>query len=302
MNTRQYQYVLELAKQLNFSRAAAELGVSQPSLSQYIKKIEEEIGAELFTRSGSKLFLTDAGRAYTEHARKVLTLEREMISVIADIKNEKTGSVKIGASPYCCKNLLPAAIARFKKNNPHVTVTIDELPQAALTASAKEGDCDIYIATYALNNEDMYYSDVLFKERVVVAVPADFEINERLGGKNSDGTLPTVSIREFEGLDFISMSDAQFMGATLSDIIEENNVTINNVVNCFTYDTMISLVEHGVGIAFVPDTLTRRNKDGSICYYSLSEPLPRRQINAYSPKHRYVSGFCREIIEILKNQ
>ena len=78
MNMKQLKYVLVLAHEGSFSLAADTLGISQPSISQYIKKIEKEQGVELFDRTSGDVRITDAGRIYIEDGRKILDLEKQM--------------------------------------------------------------------------------------------------------------------------------------------------------------------------------------------------------------------------------
>ena len=85
MNLKQFRYVLTLADEGSFSRAAETLNIKQPSLSQYIKKIEKEVGMELFDRSGGDVRLTDAGRAYIDIGRKMLDLEHQLEGRFSDL-------------------------------------------------------------------------------------------------------------------------------------------------------------------------------------------------------------------------
>ena len=100
MNIKQYKYVITLAKESSFSKAADVLNITQPSLSQYIKKIEKGIGLELFDRTNGDVRLTDAGRVYIEAGRKILDLEHQMEVSFSDLAAHKTGSLIIGAAPY----------------------------------------------------------------------------------------------------------------------------------------------------------------------------------------------------------
>lgn len=95
MNTKQIRYVETLARVGSFSEAAAELGISQPSLSQYIKKIEGELGTPLFSRTGSSLRLTGAGLVYLEMGRRMLDAEAQMLSRIGDLKADRTGVLRM---------------------------------------------------------------------------------------------------------------------------------------------------------------------------------------------------------------
>lgn len=107
MNTKQFQYVLALAQEGSFSKAADTLNITQPSLSQYIKKIEKQIGLVLFDRTNGDVRLTDAGKVYIETGRKILDLEHRMENSFTDLSNYKTGSLIIGAAPYRAASMLP---------------------------------------------------------------------------------------------------------------------------------------------------------------------------------------------------
>ncbi len=99
MNSRQLQYVTTVAETGSISAAAQKLYISQPSLSQYIQKIEGELGIELFERT-SPLRLTTAGKVYVETAKNILLEQSELEKVIGDIKDYKYGSLTIGTTPY----------------------------------------------------------------------------------------------------------------------------------------------------------------------------------------------------------
>ena len=105
MNEKHFLYVRTLAEERSFSRAAEALGISQPSLSQSIRKIEQDAGTELFDRSGAEIRLTDAGRVYLESAQQILDIERRMKSAFADFAGrlEQHHSMDRGVLAERCK-------------------------------------------------------------------------------------------------------------------------------------------------------------------------------------------------------
>lgn len=92
MNMKQFRYVLILADKGSFSKVAEGLNVSQPSLSQYIKRIEHDLGVILFDRTGGNVRLTDAGRVYIEAGKKILDTERQMQKQFSDLTANQAGS------------------------------------------------------------------------------------------------------------------------------------------------------------------------------------------------------------------
>ena len=122
MNTKQFQYVLTLVREGSFSKAAEALNISQPSLSQYIKKIEREVGLELFDRTNGEVKITDAGRIYIEAGQRILAIEHQMENAFTDLAEHKSGSLIIGAAPYRAAGMMPTIAAAFKKLYPGDTL------------------------------------------------------------------------------------------------------------------------------------------------------------------------------------
>ena len=147
MNIKQLKYVLVLAREQNFSRAAEILNISQPSLSQYIKKIEMQMGAELFVRANGYVRLTDAGRVVVETSRKILDLEHRMENDLQDISEYRTGSLIVGTAPYRSAGLMPAAVRAFRETYPGIQVIVREGTTAELLEAAERGEFDLCLTT-----------------------------------------------------------------------------------------------------------------------------------------------------------
>ena len=108
---REYEYVMEIAKEGSFSKAAQKLYVSQPALSGAIKKLEKDLyGIPLFDRAVTPVALTPAGQYYLEQARKIYELRNEIEHHFADLAGIRTGIINIGTSGYFCAYLLPDII------------------------------------------------------------------------------------------------------------------------------------------------------------------------------------------------
>ena len=143
MNTRQLHYVITLAHEGSFSRAADTLNITQPSLSQYIKKIEKQIGLELFDRTNGDVRLTDAGRVYIDTGRKILDLEHRMENSFTDLATYKTGSLIIGAAPYRAASMLPTIARSFQSLHPGMHLVVREGTTAELVDGMEHGEYDL---------------------------------------------------------------------------------------------------------------------------------------------------------------
>lgn len=98
MKRNEFYYIKEVAKQNSFSKAAKELGISQPALSNYIKKIEESVGVLLFDRSISPIEITEFGKIYLAYANEVIQATEKMNNIMSDLQDLKRGELKIGST------------------------------------------------------------------------------------------------------------------------------------------------------------------------------------------------------------
>ena len=306
MNLKQFNYVLVLADQKSFSRAAEELRISQPSLSQYVRKIEDELGVKLFDRSGSSLRLTDAGKAYIEAGRAILDIEQRMMGRFDDLNECRSGSIVIGVSPHRSICILPQAIAEFRKKYPGMQIVVDERVGIELLDRAEHGEYDLCITTLPVDNSIFEY-EPMRRDECILAVPAGSELDRRLGKCCKVGTetvadrlYPIIDVSDINGCDFIVLSENQIMQRILEDICKEYKIGINKIVVCKSLESELALVREGIGPALLPSGMLREDRDRISCY-SFVQDIPMREIVVIYRKEYEITKAVRDFIEILKN-
>ncbi|MCI8513115.1 MAG: LysR family transcriptional regulator [Lachnospiraceae bacterium] len=124
MNTKQLKYVLILARESSFFKATDILNITQPFLSQYIKKIEEEVGLGLFDRTNGDVRITVAGCVYIEAGKKILDIEHQMENSFTDLVLYKTGSLIIGAAPYRVASMMLVIAKKFQSLHPGMQLIV----------------------------------------------------------------------------------------------------------------------------------------------------------------------------------
>ena len=140
MNSRQLQYVVTLAEEKNFTKAAKRLIIAQPSLSQYISKLENELGHTLFDRTTTPLRLTVAGELYVEMARRILDMEAQTEKCFNDMQNNQYGRLIIGAAPHRSRCVLAGRIPRLLEKYPNYSIVLREYPYYQMMKSLDNGD------------------------------------------------------------------------------------------------------------------------------------------------------------------
>ena len=143
MDFKQYQYVLKVAELQNMTKAANEIYVSQPALSHYIAKVEDEIGAVLFNRNTTPISLTTAGERYVETARMILSLNDRLRHDISDINDQKKGRVIVGISHARASFFLPYVLPQFQCQYPGIEVQTVEVRSDKIEEYVSKGKCDI---------------------------------------------------------------------------------------------------------------------------------------------------------------
>lgn len=297
MNTKQFQYVLTLAHEGSFSRAADTLNITQPSLSQYIKKIEREVGLELFDRTNGDVRITDAGRVYIDTARQILDLEHQMETSISDIAGNRAGSLIIGAAPYRAASMMPAIASAFQELHPGMHLIIREGTTAELVEGMEHGEYDLALTLLPIDGRLFAYEKVV-EEELILAVPS------------SQAQLPTIDVanRRYPAVDakvlqnqtLVMLTETQFMQRQLDDLIFTHKLSVHPAAIVKSLEAQIEFVKAGVGMALVPSGIERFCKDSDVTFYSFTDPLPKRKVVVMWRKDRKLSKVAMELKDVIK--
>ena len=143
---RHLRYLLAVAEHGNFSRAAEELYVSQPTLSQQIKQLESTLGVQLLDRSGRTVRLTDAGAAYADRARRALRELAAAERAIEDVRDLSRGHLRLGITPTFTAYFVGPLTAELHARHPGISLTVVEMSQDGMEAALLADDLDVGIA------------------------------------------------------------------------------------------------------------------------------------------------------------
>lgn len=290
MNLKQFRYVLTLADEGTFSRAAETLNIKQPSLSQYIKKIEKEVQMELFDRSGGDVRLTDAGRAYIDIGRKMLDLEHQLEGRFSDLATYKTGSIIIGISAHRSVALMPTVVSAFKSLYPGITLRIVEQRRADLLEAAGHGEFDLVVTTLPVDTDFFTYENLFIEENVVAT-------KETIKAEDIDGKkFPAISASSLNYLSFAMLNEDHLMQRELDELIKTHDLKLKKEVECTSLEALVEMVKAGVGSAFIPTCLA---KDPSLHFYSIQEAVPKREIVVMFRREQYLSKAVLDLKELM---
>lgn len=297
MNLKQFKYVLVLAEEGTFGRAAEVLGISQPSLSQYIKKIESQLGVELFNRTAGDVRLTDAGRVYIEAGRKILDIEHKMYGDFADLEVYSSGTLVIGTSPYRSAGMLPRAVKKFRDKYPGMSVVVKEMTSQELIGAAEKGSFDLCLTVLPVDERIFSYESIA-REELILAVPSFFA---PLAAKEmKDRKYPAIDARQIDKMPFVTITEGQWMQRALDNTVKDFNLTLKVAATVKSLEAQVSMVSAGVGAALLPSGIERLASGGDVVYYSFVEELPRREVVLMRRRDAHTNGAMEAFVSIMK--
>lgn len=198
MKIKHANYVMAVLREGSITAAAKKLYVSQPSLSQTIKQIEQDLGTPIFDRSGDSIRLTFAGQKYVEAMQQIMMIETNLRNEIEETKNETHGRMRLGISIQRGMNLLPLVIPEFVAKYPHVKIELEEHGSDTLEKLTIEGICDIALVTTSPKANNLEYI-LIENEKLVLMASMTTELAKR----HRDGI--EIDIAEAAGEKFVSL-------------------------------------------------------------------------------------------------
>ena len=265
MEIHQLRYACAVADTGSFSRAAERCQIAQPSLSQQILKLEEDLGARLFDRLGRSIRLTEAGRAFLPHARSVLDgLDAARSSVTVQHMDVR-GSVSVGVIPTIAPYLMPAYAAGFMGKFPEARMRIVEEMTPVLVEGLRDLSIDLAILALPLRHKDLELLP-LRTEPVFAALPKD---HPRAGSES-------LSLKDLRGEPFVMLRDGHCFRDLSMAACSNARITPNIAFESGQFSSVLAMVGAGIGISMVPEMAVDRG--AACCYVRLTDARARRTI------------------------
>lgn len=306
------EYVYEIYKEKSFSAAARNMFITQPALSNRIRRIEDCIGSPIFDRSTSPVQLTDVGEAYMDAVEQLMRVEENFANYLADSQNLKTGKLLFGSGALFSSYVLPALIADFKSEFPYVEINIVEGNVTILEKYLADGVIDLLI-----ENEEL--SDTLFErqyyctEHMILAVPRRWEINSSLlawqqsfenivSGRFLEPQYPSVPLERFQEAPFVLLSPENKTNQKALELCSHHGFTPKAILTLNQQLSAYNMTCAGVGASFISDTLIKSAKPHlDVVYYKLDLEFSRRDINFYYKKKRYIPKCMAEFLRMTRD-
>ncbi len=266
LDMRELRYFVAVAEELHFGRAAERLHMTQPPLSQAIRRLEERLDVTLLLRTTRSVRLTDAGDAFLADARGLLDAEQRAVRTLRAVARGEAGELRVAAATPVIDGFLPDAIRAFRGEHPAVAVQLREAPTAAQITALREGRVHAGVGRVAGHDVAGLEVTPVGRERFVVAVPE--------GGALAAVRRPGLRALASAGLVMLRRDVQPAIHDDVLAAFARAGVSLSVLQTASTVHAVIALVAAGCGVAVVPESSSLAGRPG-VAFRDAPRGLPR---------------------------
>lgn len=255
MELRHLRYFITVAEELNFSKAALKLYTAQPSLSQQIKDLEEDIGVKLLNRTKRKVELTEEGAVFLEQARLTLAQADKAVAMARQVSQAKQQMLRIGFVPVAEMKIFPYILPNLRVQNPDLKIELLSLNNNEQMRLLKKGDLDLTFTRHNFNSDEIE-SQFVIREPLIFLLPKDHPLAK----------YERIPVKALNGIDFIIPSAEQSLtlNQAILDFAKANGIELNIVQKADNILFNINSIGMGLGCTILPGYIAPLTMDNTV--------------------------------------
>ncbi|MEH7335022.1 LysR family transcriptional regulator [Neobacillus drentensis] len=231
----------------NFRRASEILYISQPSVTVHIKQLEKELGILLFDREGKKIKLTEAGKRYLVHAKRLLEVYQGGLEDLHSFTQGYTSQLTLAISPLIADTILPYVLKSYTKQHPEVEITVKIIESTEIEQAVLNEEVDLGLSCLNSTNQDLI-CELLYKDRVIFVAPHD--------GRDAE-TAPPLDEEEVLSSNYLLTHNHPGYWESLSREVKSKYPYVRMMKVSQVHITKRFIIE-GLGVSFLPTSTVRR--------------------------------------------
>ena len=289
MELRHLKYFVAVAEELHFGRAAAKVQITQPVISDQIRRLEQELGVKLFFRTKRTVQLTEPGKIFFEEVKEILQRVEKAVSAVQKADRGELGSLIIGYTGPALYTLLPKIIRTFREYYPQVELILKEICTHEQVEALQSGDIEVGFLHPPIEADFEFIS--IMTEKMVLALPEDHPL----------ATLTQVPISKLSDQPFILFPRkvGPHLYNRILSICQQAGFSPKVVQEVTPQPTIIGLVAAGIGVSFVSDSLQNLNRPG-VVYRKLDVPTPELELVA-AWKSEKISPVLQKFLQVVQH-
>ncbi len=290
MDFDQLQTFLEVARHASFSRAAEKRFRTQPAISSQIRALEDEVGAKLFDRSGGKVSLTAAGKAFLKYVQETLDARKSILTTLAEMEHIPRGAITVGANEGTCLHILPEVFADFKKQYPNVSVNIKSADYAAILESVIDNSVDFGVVSLPVKDNRLTVI-LIHQDELVIIAPPNHPLEKMKAAMVGDlARFPLV------------LPKAGHTRDALDNLFRERGLKPHYSMELNSSELLKRFVAAGVGVGFIARSNVQNDvRGGVLAAIPMADAQLRRDLALVFRKDKTLSRAALAFIEIAKN-
>ncbi|RQM44200.1 transcriptional regulator CynR [Paraburkholderia bannensis] len=286
MLLRHIRYFLAVAEHRNFTRAAEALHVSQPTLSQQIRQLENTLRVQLLDRSGRTIQLTDAGAAYVRYAQRALQDLEAGKRAIHDVQELSRGSLRLAMTPTFTAYLIGPLLEKYNRRYPGITVNIMEMPQDRMEALLNEDALDVGVAFNDTQSPEID-AQALFVEALGIVVGKSHPYASKRAA---------LTCREFESEALVLLNEEFATRRYIDRYCGQHGLTPRIAMEVNSIGAVIEIVQRSALATVLPAAIALEHSE--LCLVDLEPALPQRIAALLVRKGTYRSAAARAFITL----
>ena len=296
MNLKKLNYIITIAELQSFSKAASKLYISQPSLSQIVLNLENDLGIQIFNRTTTPISLTYAGEKYIQTAKEIIRLSNNLQKEFSDISNMKKGKITIGITPLRGAFILPLILPNFMKKYPGIEIKIIE-GDKNLESYLVEGKVDL-VFTSLPTTDKRITQELLYKEKIMLACKKGY-LNESYF---LDDKSNIIDINKLNYINLILTKKGHRIRNFMDSIFDSHEFNPKILLETDNTSTAFRLATSGLGACFVSDMVINTTKAiEKYDLFNIEDSNSKWSVAILYLTNSYLNNCERYLIDLSKN-
>lgn len=285
-----YRIFYIVAKEGSISASANILFISQPAITFQIKKLEEQLGVSLFTRTKHGMMLTDEGKVLFEYVKNGIENISNGENALSNLKNLDSGTIRIGVSTTICRNILMPYLEKFHEKYPNIDIQINNNISNNLIKELRNGNLDILILfSPSTENKDLIITKVKEVQDIFVGNKKYYDLLDKNNNLNNLKSYPLIFPN--------SSSNSR---TYLNKYLKENNVDLKPKLEVVSYSLIVDLIKAGFGIGYVTKEFIKDELDNKSLYeIKITPSIPKRTIVIATMDKKEPNYSVKKLIEMI---
>lgn len=303
------RYIRVIAETGSFTKAAEKLYVTQPALSILVKKLENELGKELFIRNRKKVILTEEGQRYLDTANEIAGITNRFKDSLTAPDSSYTGKVRVGGAGICVNYVIPEILKQLKVRCPGLKIEVAEESFYTLRELLLDQKLDLVL------DSESYHAEIthvrLFPNTLLYAVPKEYIADPILmkkgmtaeeicrGRLDSEG-VPVITMEDVAAIPYLSLQPQNELYSRVETLFNHYSLRPETAMHFNQQQTSYRYAEQGFGAAFIGDTLIKARPTDKLLFYLFDYEMPKRWISVAYKTNEYLSNGARIFLETSK--